>query len=424
MAVHVDREHFIPFRRADVVRMCLEDGRLSPEEQASFDEFRRILEALYHFTFHQKLETLKECYAPFNPDQDTRPRHDWTDAEKRSRQKQLVGTLEEILVRANFRRATPEDLERALKASAFFQVHLRIRFDEFAEMVLFHRGCGRRVEVVPAFFGLWKRKAEVEFFERVVLYVQFKEEEYFSEKRRQAMLFKPGSTLFKLFRDVPTADLEMIFPNTEISMRLVDKLMIGVPAVVGGVGIVVKLLSPMLLLAAFIGFWLGLVTEPQVFGTKEMVALVVAVGTLGGYLFRQLVAVKNRRLRFMKELADNLYFRNLDNNVGVFHRLIDAAEEEESKEALLAYYFLLTEGPRTPEALDDRVEEWFEQKHGAKIDFEGDDALRKLECVGLARREDGRVRVLPLAAAKARLDCLWDNFFQHHHGDADCGHPS
>ena len=44
----------------------------------------------------------------------------------------------------------------------------------------------------------------------------------------------------------------------------------------------------------------------------------------------------------MKALSDNLYFKNLDNNAGVFYHLIDAAEEEEFKEAVLAYYFLLT----------------------------------------------------------------------------------
>ena len=36
----------------------------------------------------------------------------------------------------------------------------------------------------------------------------------------------------------------------------------------------------------------------------------------------------------MKALSDNLYFKNLDNNAGVFHTLIDAAEEEDIKEAL------------------------------------------------------------------------------------------
>ena len=36
----------------------------------------------------------------------------------------------------------------------------------------------------------------------------------------------------------------------------------------------------------------------------------------------------------METLTRNLYFKNLDNNAGVFHRLANDAEEEESKEAI------------------------------------------------------------------------------------------
>ena len=51
---------------------------------------------------------------------------------------------------------------------------------------------------------------------------------------------------------------------------------------------------------------------------------------------------KNRKIQVMKSLSESLYFRNLDNDAGVFHHLLDAAEEEEVKEAVLAYHFLRT----------------------------------------------------------------------------------
>jgi hypothetical protein len=60
-----------------------------------------------------------------------------------------------------------------------------------------------------------------------------------------------------------------------------------------------------------------------------------------GVIFKQWSTFKNCKLRFMKALADNLYFKNLNNNDVVFHRLIDSAEEE-CKEAILAYYLLVT----------------------------------------------------------------------------------
>ena len=42
-----------------------------------------------------------------------------------------------------------------------------------------------------------------------------------------------------MFRSFPKYDIEMLFPTTPVSMSLVDKLLIGVPAVVGG-GIVLN----------------------------------------------------------------------------------------------------------------------------------------------------------------------------------------
>ena len=57
---------------------------------------------------------------------------------------------------------------------------------------------------------------------------------------------------------------------------------------------------------------------------------------------RQVTKFKNRKILFMKALSENLYFRNLDNDAGVFHHLLDAAEEAEVIEAVLAYHFLRT----------------------------------------------------------------------------------
>jgi hypothetical protein len=116
----------------------------------------------------------------------------------------------------------------------------------------------------------------------------------------------------------------------------------------------------------------------------------------------------------MKALADNLYFKNLDNNVGVFHHLIDAAEEEEVKEAVLAYYFLLTEKKDlTKEQLDETVEKWFEDKHEVKIDFEIEDALHKLERLNLVSPVGDILRCKSLSDAKKELDKRWDNYFTY-----------
>ena len=84
------------------------------------------------------------------------------------------------------------------------------------------------------------------------------------------------------------------------------------------------------------------------------------------------------------------------------------------KEAILAYYFVLARERRFTETeLDREVERWFREKHATTLDFEVDDAMKKLARLELASVEGDRLRVLPLDEAKARIDWLWDNIFSY-----------
>ena len=96
----------------------------------------------------------------------------------------------------------------------------------------------------------------------------------------------------------------------------------------------------------------------------------------------------------------------------MFHRLIDAAEEEESKEAILAYFHLLAAGgPIAGRDLDHRVEAWFRGKWQCALDFDFEDAIRKLLRLGLAERDGAGYRAVGLDEAQRRLDRVWDEFF-------------
>jgi hypothetical protein len=198
----------------------------------------------------------------------------------------------------------------------------------------------------------------------------------------------------KLFQNVPASDLEMLFPNIRIGMRLLDKLMIGVPAVVSGFVVVsTKAGTTLLLLASLIGFWLGLSSDPVELDKAAMLALGAGVFALGGYLWKQLANYRNRKLKYAQALTQNLYFKLLDNNAGVIHRILDDAEDSEIKESLIAYYFLLLDvGGATAPELDDRIQDWFREHLGCEVDFDIDDALAKLLTLELAR-QDGEMIV-------------------------------
>jgi hypothetical protein len=121
---------------------------------------------------------------------------------------------------------------------------------------------------------------------------------------------------------------------------------------------------------------------------------------------------------FIKTLGDNLYFKNLDNNAGVFFHIIAEAEEEEFKEALLGYLFLTNaDAGTTASALDDAIEDWFKKTYAVPVDFEIEDALAKLTRLKLCKstgKDDTGAPVwtaVPLSEACERLDVMWDNFF-------------
>jgi hypothetical protein len=408
-----NRNRFIPFRKADIIEMCINDSRLSEDDQNLFRKFCNFLESLIHFEFHHQVETLKNCYFPFNPDADTRLIYDHSGQEKKELQKKLVETLTEVLNAANFQKITDTDLKEALAEESLFKIRLGVDFNDFEDVLFYQRGKSSKKETLVKFFGLKKKPITFTNYERVLIYIKFKEEDYFKAKDQKALYFTPGSTIIKLFQDVPKADLEMLFPNSEVRMKTIDKLIIGIPAVVSGIVVITtKLGASILLIASVISFWLGLSKQEVRIEPQHLIALGLGLATLGLFLFKQVNKFKNRKIKFMKALSDNLYFKNLDNNTGVFHHLIDAAEEEEFKEAILAYYFLLVENrDLTKTELDDTVERWFESEHNCSINFEIEDALYKLERWEIIHLDKNIIRRKSLNDALQQLDKIWDNIF-------------
>lgn len=409
-----NKQRFIPFQKNDVISLCEQEGQLNDVELKDFRAVCTLLSSVFHFKFHRNLEALKHSYAPINPDADTQPIFPVTDAEKQQRESQLITELKQLLDAANFEEITRADLDRAMLEESLFKIRLQVDFNDFEHILFFRRGETTNQETLVKWFGLSKKPITFKNYEQVVIYVKYKDQAYFDAQDRKNLFFTPGSTLIKLFQDVPSADLEMLFPNTKVRMKTIDKIMIGVPAAVGGiVMLVTKLGTTLLLTGALLAFWLGLSDEPVVLDQKALLALAAGFGTLGAYLWKQFNNFKNRQIKFMKTLADNLYFKNLDNNTGVFHRLIDAAEEEENKEVILAYYFLLrSQQALTAQQLDKQIEDWFQQHHQTTIDFDVPDAIRKLIELDMVTNENDQLTAKPLSTVKQTLNQIWDDYFK------------
>ena len=128
-------------------------------------------------------------------------------------------------------------------------------------------------------------------------------------------------------------------------------------------------------------------------------------GTLG-YGVKSFYGYLQTKQKYQLSLTESLYYQNLDNNAGALFRLLNEAEEQEFREAALAYFFLLTRAGAAGwnrEHLDDAIEEFLEQTAKIKVDFEIGDAVDKLVHFQLVEnRGDGLLYAVPLREAPPR----------------------
>ena len=194
----------------------------------------------------------------------------------------------------------------------------------------------------------------------------------------------------KVFKEIRADKLEHLLPRGKLKMSAFDKWML-VSGVVVGACLPFTRIVP--LLSDFKIQW--------VWGGVGLASLMAG---------RAWVSYKNKRNRYLASLATTLYFKVVATNRGVLTLLTDRAQDEEFKEALLAYTFLLRPaitGPLdlpiydTPQSLQRRIKQWLEKRFQLKdFDFDVDDALAKLDELGLlVRRRNGSLTTVSVQEA-------------------------
>ncbi|MEQ9553203.1 MAG: DUF3754 domain-containing protein [Coleofasciculus sp. G3-WIS-01] len=439
MATYQDREAFIPYRRSDLIELCLDDGQLPNEKVQQFRDFCTLLSAYYHFKFHAYLERLKNNYDPFNPDADTQSRVELTPDKLAEREANVVTDFQTILERANYVPLSPNNLQRAFKERSLIQLKTAVDFDEFDQLVCYCRGDYEETIQVKKFIR--KKDKKINVFERVVLLIKFKDADYFQSKgdKLDSLQFTPGKMYLYFYKNIPKFDLELLFPNIKISMTWKDRLFLIVPAIGAAIPIILRVLPKLLIvIGAILFFTMGPSVLEIVQASEEdvrdimpvLVAVLSLLVTLGGFAYKQYSNYKSKQIKFRKTVTETLFFKNMANNASVFHALIDAAEEEECKEIILVYYHLLTSPkPLTPEQLDNLIETWMDDKFGTKIDFDINGPIHNLEEIRgklvqdgkdtaslseiplLTKDKQGCCQVLPLNDAKRLIDYIWDHIF-------------
>lgn len=194
----------------------------------------------------------------------------------------------------------------------------------------------------------------------------------------------------KVFKEVHVNKLEHLLPKGKIKMSTFDKRFLVSSVLLGAC-------LPLLKVVPF----LSDLKIQWVWGGVGLAAFVAG---------RAWIGYKNKRNHYLANLATTLYYKTIANNRGVLTLLSDRAQDEEVKEAILAYTFLLNPPKAkgsdlrvydTPESLQLRIEEWLKKHFQLRnFSFDIDDALAKVDGLGLlVRRRNGTLAVASMKDA-------------------------
>jgi Protein of unknown function (DUF3754) len=409
-------DRFIPIRKEDLLSALIKQGDLAdPAERELFWRFARTLRTICHYEYSETLDRLRDDYYYFSPEI---AGHTAVDRIKSDcAYDDLIRSLDKVLKDANFEELPHEDVTEAHRKRTV-PVEVKAEHDDFREVRFYKRG--RHVEQfeVSQWFGLRRRKVETEVFDDIVFVVAMKTRAEIGSRRELRILKRrkivPGSVLLKYFRNIACGDLYALFPNARVVMSNFDKAFLGVPAIAGGIPILIKLYATISVLFLVAGVYFGGSGSVADVDMKGALAALMGIVALGGFAVRQWLKYQHQTLKYHMELTENIYFRNVNNNAGIFDYLIATAEDQETKEAALAYHFI-RKAKVAPTATEvaNRIETWLVSNFTVNVDFKIANALETLNRFGLLRREGERLLVPSLEPAIAQLHQVWNKFFKN-----------
>jgi hypothetical protein len=407
MAEYKDREHFIPLRKSDLIQLLCRDKQLDIKEREPFRQFGRLVSSVFHFEYLQRLEELKDAYAPFDPDADTRPLQPLLPEEKQQRLEQMFDDFTKLMERANFKRLTREEIQQAVETASEIGIQTDVSLDVFEKLEVFVRGEVMGKRTLRRWWKLWQKEELVlPLYQRLVLILKLK------PHRRLDRDIDTDRVYLKVFKDIPRMDKDTLLPGARARLSRLDRALIAYP-LAAGVGLMLYNIGA--------NIWdKGAAAAAATFGS--VVALWGIALALGGYGYKSYYSYQVKKQTYSLQLTKRLYYQSLDNNTGVLMRVMDDAEEQECRETLLGYFCLWKYAPPqgwTAEQLDDYVEMYLEGAAKLKVDFEIGDALAKLERLRLVVRTGETYRSVPLAKALEQLDWIWDNYFKYNNPEPE-----
>ncbi|XP_061343008.1 uncharacterized protein LOC133289154 [Gastrolobium bilobum] len=183
----------------------------------------------------------------------------------------------------------------------------------------------------------------------------------------------------KHFKNIPMADMEIVLPEKKNpGLTPMDWVKFLVSAIVGLVAVVSSLQMP----------------------TADFRVIVAILSTVVGYCVKTYFTFQQNLTAYQNLITQSMYDKQLDSGKGTLLHLCDDVIQQEVKEIIVSFFILMEQGKATRQDLDKWCEELIGDEFGETCNFDVDDAVEKLEKLGIVTRDTiGRYQCVGLKRA-------------------------
>ncbi|KAJ9564232.1 hypothetical protein OSB04_000198 [Centaurea solstitialis] len=177
---------------------------------------------------------------------------------------------------------------------------------------------------------------------------------------------KERGIFVKHLKQIPMADMEIVLPEKKNpSLTPMDWVKFLVTAVLG--------------LAAATGS----IETPQ----ADFWVIVAVISTIVGYLAKIYFTFQANMDTYQNLITQFMYDKQLDSGKGTLLHLCDDVIQQEVKEVIICFFILMEQGKATLKELDKKCEELIKEEFGERCNFDVDDAVQKLEKLGIIAKD-------------------------------------
>ncbi|PSS18255.1 Chromosome partition protein like [Actinidia chinensis var. chinensis] len=185
-------------------------------------------------------------------------------------------------------------------------------------------------------------------------------------RRASAKTTTERGIFVKHFKNIPMADMEIVLPEKKNpSLTPMDWVTFLGSAIVGLVAVV------------------GSIELPK----ADLWVMFAILSTVLGYCAKTYFTFQQNMATYQNLITQSMYDKQLDSGKGTLLHLCDDVIQQEVKEVIISFFILMEQGKATRQDLDLRCEELIKEEFDERCNFEVDDAVQKLEKMGIVSRD-------------------------------------